>query len=429
MSLNIGVVGGGWAGLSAAIELTSAGHHVTLYEAAKEPGGRAKGVYLNGATLDNGQHLLIGAYSETLRLMERVEPGSSVSGFLRVPLTLDYPEGVLIRAPKLPAPLHLAAALLLARGLSWPDKLAAIAFMRGLKNSNFNPPAQTSVQDAIAHQPERVRRYLWEPLCVAALNTPVEIASYQVFARVLKDALTGRAANSELLIPARDLSNLFPQPTIRWLHKQGSIVKTRCRVLALAREAQGWKLTHQHGESRHDNILLATSPTQAANLLENLPNSAAYIQPMHTLTYQPIVTVYADFPAPLPFRTPLLGWVDPVPLFVFDMQASRGMVGRIAVVASADGTHLEWDDARWQTEIHTRMQQAMGKLPVPKIIQCITEKRATFSCTPDMARPDHSTPYPGLYLAGDYTNGPYPSTLEGAVRSGVKCAQTLLASS
>ncbi len=439
MSLNIGVIGGGWAGLSAAIELTRAGHKVVVYEASKELGGRARRVTIDDATFDNGQHLLIGAYSETLRLMELVDPGSSSSGFLRLPLTLDYPENVFIRAPRLPAPLHLAGALLLAQGLSWADKLAALRFMRALKRIAFNPPAHTSVAEAIAHQPQRVRRYLWEPLCVAALNTPVASASYRVFAQVLKDALSGQAANSEFLIPTRDLTSLFPQPACAWLASHGNAVKTRCRINAISPARQGWKVSHADGEAApnkiwHDKLIIATSAPHAANLLDGLPDSAGLIQQMHALQYQPIVTVYADYPAPLPFRSPLLGWVDPVPLFVFDLQASLGIVGRIAVVASASGAHLEWDDARWQQEIHVRMQQALGRqalaqLPVPKIVRRITEKRATFSCTPRLSRPALVTPYPGLFLAGDYTDGCYPSTLEGAVQSGVKCAQTLLASS
>ena len=117
---DIGIIGAGWSGLAAAIELAQAGHTVTVYESAKSAGGRARRVETEHGKFDNGQHLLIGAYSETLRLMETVSPGSSASSFLRLPLTLDYPDGVRLHAPRLPAPLHLAAALLLAR---WPTVL------------------------------------------------------------------------------------------------------------------------------------------------------------------------------------------------------------------------------------------------------------------------------------------------------------------
>jgi hydroxysqualene dehydroxylase len=429
MNQDIGIIGGGWSGLSAAVELTHAGHAVTVYDAAKNLGGRARRVEVDGIILDNGQHLLIGAYSETLRLMEQVDPGSSRTGFLRLPLTLDYPDGISIRAPSLPAPLHLSSALMLARGISFPDKLAAIRFMQKLKRMDFNPPASATVGEAIASQPEKIRRYLWEPLCVAALNTPVEMASFRIFAKVLKDALTGKSSNSDFLIPRHDLSSLFPQPAADWLCRHGSTVKTRCRISALTSEGRRWKVFHAEGHAEHDRVIVATAAPHAIPLLENLPGCELVANRLKTLQYQPILTVYADYPSPLTFGFPLLGWVDPVPLFVFDMQASHGMAGRIAVVASANGPHLEWDNARWLDEIHTRMEQAMGKLPLPKIIQRITEKRATFASVPNAYRPPHATPCPGLFLAGDYADGLYPSTLEGAVRSGVECAKQLLAES
>lgn len=430
--MNIGIIGGGWAGLAAAVELTRAGHQVTIYEAGKVLGGRARRMAASQESnpilpLDNGQHLLAGAYSETLRLMELVAPGSSRSGFLRLPLALDYPEGVRIRAPRLPAPLHLAAALLFAKGLTPGDKFAALRFMQTLKKINFDPEADVTVAEALADQPTAIRRYLWEPICVAALNTPIELASFRVFARVLKDALTGKAANGDFLIPARDLSALFPEPVAAWLERNGSAVRTRCRITSLEPAGTQWVVRWEGGEARHDSIIVATAPAHASDLLQPLTACQALARQIGTLTYQPIVTVYAEYPQLPKFPTPLLGWVDPVPLFIFDLQASRGMPHTIAAVASASGPHLEWDDARWLEEIDARMRQAFGPLPPLRLIKRVTEKRATFSCTPGMFRPPSSTPYPGLFLAGDYVDGPYPATLEGAVRSGVQCAQTLIA--
>lgn len=431
MKSSIGIIGGGWSGLAAAIELTLAGHQVTVYEAGKLLGGRARCITANAPLLDNGQHLLVGAYKETLRLMKIVEPGSWRTGFLRLPLTLDYPEGVSIRAPRLPAPFHLAAALLFARGLSFDDKMAALRFMQSLKKINFDPDTSLTVAEALANQPYAIRRYLWEPICVAALNTPVEKASFSVFARVLKDALTGRASNSDFLIPTRDLSALFPEPAADWLAENGSKVRTRTRVISVQQTGKKWRLLLEDGQAIHDNVIIATAPVHAITLLEQLIDCQAIARQIGTLGYQPIVTVYAKYLAPLQFKTPLLGWVDPVPLFIFDLNTfrpdiSQEMTSTIAMVASAEGEHLDWDDARWMEEINTRMQQAFGELPPGRIIKRVTEKRATFTCSPDAYRPLNATPRSGLFLAGDYVAGPYPSTLEGAVRSGVQCAQTLL---
>lgn len=420
---DIGIIGAGWSGLAAAIELIRAGHSVTVYESAKFAGGRARRIETEHGTLDNGQHLLIGAYSETLRLMETVSPGSSASGFLRLPLTLDYPDGVRLHAPHLPAPLHLAAALFMARGFSLSEKMAAIAFIRTLQKTAFQPDFPDSVAEAIAAQPGKVRKYLWGPLCVAALNTPVHKASYKVFARVLRDSLTGSRSNSDFLIPRKDLSSLFPEPAIQWLQRHGGVINMQHRVSNLEYVNGHWETGWRTGQARHDAVIIATSANHAPPLLASLPECQPLARQLGTFSYQPIVTVYAEYPNTLNVRTPLIGWTDPVPLFIFDLNAALGKKGMVAAVASAEGPHLSWDDDRWLDEIHSRLEQTIGPLPVPKFIKRITEKRATFTCGPGIVRPPHATPCRGLYLAGDYVDGPYPATLEGAVRSGVQCAQ------
>jgi squalene-associated FAD-dependent desaturase len=420
--LDVGIIGAGWSGLAAAVELTQRGHRVSVYESARAAGGRARRVDAGGQALDNGQHLMIGAYAETLRLIETVRPGSTKTALVRLPLTLDYPGGPRLRVPRLPAPLHLAAALGLAQGFRPADKLAAIGFMRALQKIAYRPDPGLTVAEALARQPEVNRRYLWQPLCVAALNTPIEEASFAVFATVLRDALTGRAANSDFLIPATDLSALFPDPAMAWLEARGAALRLSHRVRAIMPVDGGWQVGLDGEAHRHDAVALATSPTQAAALLDPLPPCAAIAAQIRAIDYQPIETVYVAYPAALRLREPLLGWVDPVPLFLFDLGALQGRDGLIAAVASARGPHLDWDDGRWLDEIHRRVEQVLGPQPRARLIQRITEKRATFACTPSLQRPPAVTPCNGLWLAGDYVQGPYPATIEGAVRSGVQCA-------
>jgi hydroxysqualene dehydroxylase len=422
----IGIIGAGWSGLAAAVELTRSGHTVTVYESGKIAGGRARRIETGQTILDNGQHLLIGACTETLQLMETVLPGSSQSGFLRLPLTLDYPDGVRLRAPRLPAPLHLVAALLFAHGFSLVEKMTALGFIWSLQKTGFQPNAPRTVGEAIASQPETIRRYLWEPLCLAALNTPVEQASFAVFARVLQDALSGSRTNTDFLIPMRDLTALFPEPAISWIRHRGGSVMLRHRITSISSEKGRWKTSWQGGEAIHDAVVVATAPARASSLLSSLPDCGLYSRQLDQLRYQPIVTTYVEYPVTLTFRTPLLGLVDPVPMFIFDLSATLQSQGRVAAVASAEGPHLDWDDDRWLKEIHACLEQINGPLPAPKLIKRITEKRATFACVPDVIRPPHATPCKGLYLAGDYVDGPYPSTLEGAVRSGVQCALQLM---
>jgi predicted NAD/FAD-dependent oxidoreductase len=238
--------------------------------------------------------------------------------------------------------------------------------------------------------------------------------------------LTGSQANSDFLVPACDLSALFPEPAINWIRQHGGKVKMQHRIRSIKPGNESWTTSWDTGESHHDAIIVATSPVQASSLLRQLPDCGFPADQIDALSYQPIVTVYAEFPAMLTLRTPLIGWVDPVPLFIFDLDATHHHKGLVAAVASAEGLHLQWDDNRWLDEIHTRLEQAVGPLPAPRLIKRITEKRATFSCGPDVIRPSHITPCKRLYLAGDYIEGPYPATLEGAIRSGVQCAQLVI---
>ena len=124
---HVGIIGGGYAGMAAAVELASQGIPVTVFESAKQLGGRARGVLYNDTQIDNGQHLLLGCYRETLRLIEQVG-GNIEQDFLRLPLQLDLHGQFSLRAPHLPAPLHLLIALLKAQGLTWSERMKACRF-------------------------------------------------------------------------------------------------------------------------------------------------------------------------------------------------------------------------------------------------------------------------------------------------------------
>jgi predicted NAD/FAD-binding protein len=193
----IAVIGGGWAGCAAAVELSSDGHLVTLFESARTLGGRARRVEFEGKTLDNGQHILLGAYTETLRLLRTVgiDPDAAL---LRLPLQMRYPDtsgGMNFVAPRLPAPLHLLAALWRARGLAREDKLALARFSTTARWMAWQLHTDCSVAELLDRfdQTERLIKLMWRPLCIAALNTPPERASAQVFLNVLRRSSNGMA--------------------------------------------------------------------------------------------------------------------------------------------------------------------------------------------------------------------------------------------
>lgn len=428
----VAVIGGGWAGMAAAVALARRGLPVTLFEAARQLGGRARRVEIDGPepdgdgrrvplVLDNGQHILIGAYRETLALMRAIgaDPGRLL---LRLPLELRYADGFHLRAPRLPFPLNLAAAMLLARGLPLGLAFAAMRFMRALENLKFRIVPDRSV-DALLREHAQdgvLRSHLWEPLCVSALNTPIAHASAQVFATVLRDGLTGQRENSDLLVPCSDLGRLFPEPAAEFVRARGGSIRLGSAVRSIRHHAHGFRLDAD--PQRYARVVLAVGPQHAAALLADLPELAATRAMIEHLEYEPIVTCYLQYPKRVNLPTPMLGFSGGIVQWVFDRGQLGGPKGLLAAVISASGVHQELGRDALAARVDAEIEAARGALPAYRDCQVITERRATFSCTPGLVRPGRDTPLPGLLLAGDYVASDYPGTLEAAVRSGLAAA-------
>ena len=209
----IAIVGGGWAGMAAAVTLAAAGRPVTVFEAAQVLGGRARRVDIDGRTIDNGQHILLGAYAQTLALLRTVHGERAERElFDRRRLHLEQPGAFRLKTPALPAPWHLVVALLGMRGLPRHDRLGTVAFVRCLRRARFRCARQLTVAALLADQSPLAVSLLWEPLCVAALNTPIETASAQIFLNVLRLAFAAHARDSDVLVPRVDLTPFFPPP-------------------------------------------------------------------------------------------------------------------------------------------------------------------------------------------------------------------------
>ena len=425
--LNPAVIGGGYAGMAAAVELAAHGIPVTVYESAKQLGGRARGVEYNGTQLDNGQHLLLGCYRETLRLIEQVG-GNLEQDFLRLPLQLDLHQHLELRAPHLPAPLHLLSALFRAKGLNWRERLQAVRFMLTLRFSGFRLPQDMTVTELLQHhgQDAALTLKLWEPLCIAALNTPIAKASAQVLLNVLRDALNQRRADSDMLLPRVDFTALFPQPAAAYIERHGGKVLTACGVHSITPVADGFELATAEGMARHSQVICATSPTAAARLLASLPQLAASVRMIEQLQQQPIYTVYLQYPSDVRLPHAMLGLHQRIAQWLFDKGRIAGQPGLIAAVISAEGIHQAWEQEALAQQVIAELHKEFGIATAPLWSKVIAEKRATFCCAPDLARPNAETALPGLLLAGDYTAGDYPATLEGAVLSGVRAARACL---
>ncbi len=442
------VIGAGWAGLAAAVEATRLGHRATVLEAARALGGRARALKVSlpdgtETTLDNGQHILIGAYSETLRLLRDIGVDTSAA-LLRLPLTLRYPNGSGLTLPDWRKPwfagLDVAAGIFKAKGWTLRDKLSLLRAADAWRRSGFTCPAHYSVAQLCEGITPRVMADMIEPLVVSALNIPSHKASASIYLRVMRDALfapsaddaTGHVAGSNMLLPRTDLGALLPAAAQRWLSAHGADVLLGERVVDLKALLNNELPVHNSIELeaektlKYDAVVIATPPTEAARLVRTLhPLSAsahAWADTTQALQHTAITTVYA-YSATAQLPTPVIALhsnPQQPAQFVFDRGALSGQRGVLAFVVSAS----EGDAATIEQQV---IAQGIAQLGLADLqpLKTIVEKRATFACTPGVQRPPMRIAN-GLLACGDYVDGPYPATLEGAVRSGLAAARALL---
>ena len=447
MTLKLAVVGGGWAGMAAAVTAAGLGIEVTVFEAARELGGRARALQASrpdgvSVRLDNGQHILIGAYQQALQCMQQVGVPLSAS-VLGLPLGLPFADGTGLQtqdwAAHWPSRLALLSGIVTARGWSWTDRLALLRVAARWQRQRFVCSATDTVAGLCTGLTSRVMTDLIEPLCVSALNLPTRQASGQVFLRVMHDALLGKGFGdwpaSSLLLPRTDLGSLFPESAARWLADALGPRFRLClgtRVTGLHRLEAGWRVCGAAIDEHFDQVIWATAASPAIQVMRQTADEAAtpasltwaqglkdWVETCSRLSFTAITTVYAWSPG-LRLRRPMLALRDTpgAPAqFVFDRgqlsPQDPSMQGVLAFVVSASQGDR---DALQQAVLRQAREQlgAGGLQPVLSVV----EKRATFACLPGLERPG-SQLAPGLQAAGDYLDGPYPATLEAAVRSGV----------
>jgi len=411
----LAVVGAGWAGLAAAVRATQHGHPVHLFEMAHKAGGRARSLTSGAAHLDNGQHILIGAYRETLDLM-RLVGVDTTAALRRSPLELRYPDGSGLCLPAGNASLAFIRGVLGSQHWTWPQRLSLLRAAAMWRMHRFECAQELTVQDLCRDLPDAVIRDLVEPLCVAALNTPMSTASGRVFLRVLKDALFAGPGSADLLLPRVPLSYLLPDAATEWLGAQGATINWGRRVMTIGPDRDRWSID---GEV-FDAVVLATTATEAARI--SAPINAAWSRAAGSLRYEPIVTVWLLDDSATVLSHPMMALRSDSrspAQFVFDLGALGGAIGLHAWVVSGAA---DWVERGLEATAEAVLQQARstfpGRFQGPYALRHVrAERRATFACTPGLNRPS-AWIAPGLAAAGDHVAGSYPATLEGAVISG-----------
>ena len=513
----IAVVGAGWAGLAAAFTLKSAGWHTQVFEQSPVLGGRARKAVIprRGVTLDNGQHLMLGAYRHVLALMQDI--GVDIDHtLLRLPLqltTLDGSLNLTVNAAH-PGALRLPLALLKMKGASAGQKYILVRALLQLQWSAWRVPPGTTVLTWLRkhRQPAALIRLFWEPLCIATLNTPIADACMSLFAVVLRDSLASGAQASDLIVPRVDLSALWPEVLAPEL-----TIHTNTPVRGISLVPGGYRLhtdsLHRTGQdnSRQDNpdqhddtgvypldfdaVILATPAPVCRRLLwplrhnsesnqssESIPRNntdaaergtcrqarptttakSALLEQLDAFRYHAIATLTVFLEAPFPlsgcmymlkenretgfdgqwlfnrsrFMHPATAAPAPIANHTSETGQAAGATpdatshAICVVISHAD--HLigaDRDNIASAILAQVRSQLPTGvMLPRTLGYELIMEKRATFAATAGLARPDNITPWPGLFLAGDWTDTGYPGVLEGAVMSGLAAAKAAQAS-
>ena len=445
--IRVAVIGAGWAGATAALMLARAGIHTTVFEANSIAGGRARVVDKSGKMFDNGQHLLLGAYQRSLAVIDSLHATAtgamlpstpstsppSPAPYLRLPLMLKsapkLPAALSLSAPNLPAPLHLLAAILTAGGLSFFEKLSAIVWAgKHLRGEAIDERA--TVSHLLEGQPIRVRELLWEPLCIAALNTPAEIASASVFVEVLKRSFTGDARGSDLIIPRVNLTAMLPAPALEAVRSLGGDVRLSAFVTAVAATTDAATVALRDGTTHtFDFLIMATGPQHLPRLLSGMPAASAMSHALGELAYEPITTLHFDFPhvdLGQSERAPMRMLSGDPGQWLFWQPLANGH-WRASVVISADHRSGEGEESSLTSATLAQLRLSYA-LPTPTWQFMVTEKRATYSCTPTQVGLLTRLPkrIGRLLFAGDWCVPELPATLEAAVISGERAAQKII---
>jgi squalene-associated FAD-dependent desaturase len=432
------VVGAGFAGLSAASRLASRGARVLVLEARGRLGGRATAFEdrETGELVDNGQHILLGCYTETLAFLEEIGAIDNVRLDTHLAVTMVERNGRTTRlsCPALPPPLHLLAGVMDWEALGWRDRVAVLAMrtplrlaQREMANPGAGPiaasPGETVENWLVRNgQTARLRELLWDPLALAALNQQPDLAAAPVFARVLARMFGSSPRAAAIALPTRPLHEMYAEPARSFIERHGGVVRTGAR--ATIHLAGGRVESVSSGQERWQAaVVLSAVPWFAVR--ELLQGDTAPLEPMlaraGSMDSSPILTINFWFDRPL-LDEPFVGLPGRAMQWAFDKRLVIGdTASHVSLVSSGASplvarTNDELIDAALQELLEAFPKVRSATLSRATVVR---EPHATFSLAPGQpARPESATPVENLFLAGDWTATGLPATIESAVTSG-----------
>jgi squalene-associated FAD-dependent desaturase len=429
------VVGGGLAGIAAALELADGGAQVTLLEARPRLGGATFSFERDGRLLDNGQHVALRCCTVYLAFLERIGASDrlALQPRLRVPvLRPGKPEAELARNG-LPTPLHLLPTLLRYAPLSLRDRLGAVRAAAAMRSLDPDDPAldERTFGDWLrAHgQSSRAVEALWDLICLPTVNLPADEASLAVAAKVFRTGLLDAADASDLGVPAVPLSELHAEPALAALARAGVDVRTGAAARGIRRGDQAVEVATDTGTEEADAVVVAVPHTAVAKLV---PPEAVDAGALERLGTSPIVNLHVHYDRRV-FDHPFAAALDSPLQWLFDRTESAGVSeGQLVAISLS---HAVEEQDRSVAELRERYLPELERL-LPRArearvldVAVTHEPRATFRAGPGSRklRPGARTSVAGLYLAGAWTDTGWPATMEGAVRSGLDAARSVLA--
>lgn len=444
MHWDAAVIGGGFAGLSAATALAEAGARVLVLEARPTLGGRATAFVdpVTGERVDNGQHVIFGCYHETFRFLRRLGTDGDVE--LQPSLAIDVIDeasrATRLTCPRLPPPFHLLAGVMKWRALSFADRIAVLRMeaplrrLRGAQSGDAVPRKEETVRQWLVRhgQTRRLIELLWQPLAVAALNESIDVAAAGPFAHVLVALFSGGYRGASLGLPRKPLDDLYALPARRYIESRGGSVRCgeKARVRARNEAVPSLELICA-GETIKIRHAVVAVPWHALNdaFEEAPPSLLGVLDRAAQMVASPIVTANLWLDRHVP-SGPFVGLPGRTFQWMFN---KRALFGEEASHVSMVSSGAEGVVTRSNDEIAAvAWRELLGAVPGLRSASLrravvVRERRATFSVAPGSPdRPSTRTKVPGLYLAGDWIDTGLPATIESAVVSGHSAAAALL---
>jgi squalene-associated FAD-dependent desaturase len=427
----VAVVGGGLAGLAAAIECADSGASVTLYEGRPRLGGATFSFERNGLWLDNGQHVALRCCTGYVGFLRRIgtEHLLPFQPRLHVPVIREGRRPALLSRTALPAPLHLASTLLRYTPLSIRERLAAVRAATALQR--LDPADRALDRQTFGNwleargQSANAIASLWNLIALPTLNVPAGEASLASAVKVFRTGLLDSADACDIGIPAVPFQRLHADPAAAALERAGGRIVTGTPVRAVTPDL---KLLLDDGADEADAVIVAVPHEAVVGLI---PGAATDVDRLAGLGTSPIVNLHIHYSRTV-LASPVAAALGSPVQWIFDRtRASGAREGQLVAVSLSHATE---EIGASVAELRSRYEPALERLlPAARDAAVLDfavthEPRATFRAAPgtQALRPGPRTAVRGLFLAGAWTDTGWPATMEGAVRSGLSAAGAAL---